>query len=261
MKITKTAIYEQVLVPNSFIDLLKHLSTPHPKWNDRTWMWRGQSDISWPVHSAAFRRLFPTNRNIKDEDIFNYEKDLLEQATHKGFRSIDGCLISDIELLARLQHHGAATRLIDFTRNMLIALWFACFYEPQKTGLLLGFHTAHIVGYEGEMDCRNYKEIHGWALDVDNPITWEPTSVSKRIAAQHSQFVYSRISTDVTGSLWFPKSEDSKKIIALSPSFKKETVKILEQLFDIRYHTIFPDLDGFGGANSHTMPKGYMHRW
>ena len=34
--------------------------------------------------------------------------------------------LSDLELLAELQHFGAATCLIDFSRSALVALWFAC---------------------------------------------------------------------------------------------------------------------------------------
>ena len=34
--------------------------------------------------------------------------------------------LSDLELLAELQHYGAATCLIDFTYNAQVALWMAC---------------------------------------------------------------------------------------------------------------------------------------
>jgi hypothetical protein len=33
--------------------------------------------------------------------------------------------LSDLELLLELQHYGAATGLVDFSRDFLIALWFA----------------------------------------------------------------------------------------------------------------------------------------
>ena len=32
----------------------------------------------------------------------------------------------DLSILAQLQHQGAATSLIDFSDNPLVALWFAC---------------------------------------------------------------------------------------------------------------------------------------
>ena len=39
---------------------------------------------------------------------------------------LNGERLSDLPLLAELQHFRAATCLIDFTRNALVALWFAC---------------------------------------------------------------------------------------------------------------------------------------
>jgi hypothetical protein len=47
--------------------------------------------------------------------------------------------LGDLELPARLQHHGAATRLLDCSRNPFVALWFACRWEPGQDGVLIGF--------------------------------------------------------------------------------------------------------------------------
>lgn len=63
-----------------------------------------------------------------------------------------GRKLTDFELLAKLQHHGAATRLIDVSRNMLVALWFTCSSEPEKTGLLFGLAAGVIIGLEGLME-------------------------------------------------------------------------------------------------------------
>ena len=44
-----------------------------------------------------------------------------------------------LELPARLQHHGAAIRLLDCSGNAFVALWLACRWEPDKDGVLIGF--------------------------------------------------------------------------------------------------------------------------
>ena len=43
-----------------------------------------------------------------------------------GHDQKNGQQLSDLEILAELQHFGAATCLIDFSRSALVALWFAC---------------------------------------------------------------------------------------------------------------------------------------
>ena len=89
---------------------------------------RGQADAAWKVESAAFRRLEESGGGTPDKkQIITYlQRDILEPARMNGYGSQNGQRLSDLELLAELQHHGAATCLIDFTREFLIAMWFAC---------------------------------------------------------------------------------------------------------------------------------------
>ena len=89
---------------------------------------RGQADAAWKVESSAFRRLEKDGDDTPDKKrIITYlQKDILEPARMNGYGIKDGQKLSDLELLAKLQHHGAATCLIDFTRELLVAMWFAC---------------------------------------------------------------------------------------------------------------------------------------
>lgn len=41
---------------------------------------------------------------------------------------------SELEVLTQLQHLGAATGLIDFTTEALVALWFACSEDLEEDG-------------------------------------------------------------------------------------------------------------------------------
>ena len=88
---------------------------------------RGQADAAWKIESAAFRRLKKSGDRPSKKRIIAYlKREILETVRMNGYGIKDGQKLSDLELLAELQHHGAATCLIDFTREFLIAMWFAC---------------------------------------------------------------------------------------------------------------------------------------
>ncbi|WP_237058266.1 FRG domain-containing protein [Microbulbifer sediminum] len=130
------------------------LAREHSSDRRNVHLWRGQSNIAWPIHSSAYRRLIRTNRVVNESSMQYYEEYLLRHATHQGYRFESGRELSDFELLAKLQHHGAATRLIDCSRNIMAALWFACASEPDKTGLLFGVDSDHLGGGENKPETR-----------------------------------------------------------------------------------------------------------
>jgi hypothetical protein len=100
--------------------------------------------------------------------------------------------LSELELLARLQHHGAATRLLDCTRNAYVALWFACRSDPEADGLLIGFELDEKAMH---LDTSLLK----WGIDEllaeadGRPLWWQPRSLSPRISAQQAVFVFGQV--------------------------------------------------------------------
>ena len=225
------------------------------------YMWRGQGDIAWSIDSAAYRKLNQTKKVVTENDLQRYEKDLLERASHQGFCYENGRRLSDFELLAKLQHHGAATRLVDCSRNLLVALWFASSGQKETTGLLLGCHSDHLGGSESKDESRSYTEIVERIKPREHPQTWQPPSVSPRISAQHAQFLYSTVCDKEQGSLWLDSKEKATLYIAITPKFKTYSLNVLREIFDIRGPTLFPDLDGFGMSNSVSGIDYGGHRW
>ncbi|WP_159019877.1 FRG domain-containing protein [Algibacter sp. L3A6] len=265
MREVQTKLYGKIQEPENFLELIELLTFLNV--DDRNvHMWRGQSNINWRIDHSAYRRLRLDKNQITDSDLINYEKNLLKQASLKGYRQQNGRILSDLELLAKLQHHGAATRLVDFTRNSLIALWFASSENLESDGLLIGLHTDFLGGYESEIQDYKYPFQLNILDETNHALTFEPPVVTPRVAAQHSQFIYSSLSIKKTGSLKLhPDSEGSNKKPNLFISVKKELKQkindILEKSFDLRYQTLFPDIDGFGDANSHQISKRKMWRW
>lgn len=259
MKMVTDDRFGSVNCPSNFNELIK-LILGHAIDRRCVHMWRGQASDKWLLDSGAYRRLMfdgvPTERQV-----CYYEKDLLRRATHKGFRFFEGRELSDFELLARLQHHGAATRLFDTTRNALVALYFACSSHPKENGMLFGIHSDSLGGSEGRPVLGDYDEIVRSAGKHDHPQTWQPTEVSKRIVVQHSQFVYSKTINGRHGSLDIGDVEKYLVTIRIAAKLKVCFLRIISEAFDINRSGLFPDLQGFSELNSANEPNYSSERW
>lgn len=90
--------------------------------------YRGMSDKSWkPIPSLARNRGLERNEaKIIDEFRKNYPEEFSR-------------LSSKFELLSNMQHYGLPTRLLDFTQNPLIALFFSCKEMNSEDGRVLCF--------------------------------------------------------------------------------------------------------------------------
>jgi hypothetical protein len=263
MKVSEHQLHGNIINPDNFNELFAEITQPSGKFSHRVWMWRGQSNIEWRIDSSAYRRLIAST-NYQGNDInkalISYEETLLNQATHRGYRYDGGRELTDFELLAKLQHHGAATRLVDFTRNALIGLWFACNENTEKSGILIGYDSHYLTGHEKEIEKRPYNEVIENLAHI-NPVTWEAPGVSARIAAQHSQFIYSNILDHKSGSLALPSDEEAYRKFQITAEVKKEAINVLSDVFDINRINIFPDIDGFAQGNSVNQNIADMHRW
>lgn len=148
---------------------------------------RGQANACWPLLSGAVRRL----RNAYGDDVLADQIELgrLLSDYHREklllpMQVIEGDQKSDVQRLSVLQHHGAATGLLDFTENVLVALWFACSEEPDKDGrvfvLDIGDHQFATNG-RGLVD----------PFDAGHEVVYyEPDrALGTRIVAQQSLFI------------------------------------------------------------------------
>ncbi len=260
MKTTDHGKFGEVWIPSGFQDLMEFVAGTVSE-PSAVRMWRGQAKSEWLLHSSAQRKLSAERNPVKENILSAYETNLLKQATHRGYRYVDGRELSDFELLARLQHHGAATRLIDTTRNFLVALYFACCSEGDSDGMVFGIHSDHLGGYEGLLLDGDYKTIVAGAGLHSHPQTWEPPVVSKRVAAQSSQFVYSAIVDQLHGSLAIDDCARGLLAIQIEASLKAGFMTILERTFDVRLLTLFPDIDGFGLTFGQDRDQYFSQRW
>lgn len=90
-------------------------------------MYRGQVNCEWDLTPKLFREKNSITQSIKYE--ISCFRPYLNGKTiyHKYYNS-------PLEHLINLQHYVAPTRLLDFTNDFFVALFFAC-YDPSKSSI------------------------------------------------------------------------------------------------------------------------------
>lgn len=77
------------------------------------------------IRSGAAVRLSESGKKYHYAQYIAYIKGLISSAKAKFPRNY-GSRLTDLDILADLQHNGAATCLVDFSKNILISIWHAC---------------------------------------------------------------------------------------------------------------------------------------
>ncbi len=271
-----STIWGKIPQPDNFIELMSLILEDKKKSGQNVSFWRGQAKISWKLDSSIVRKALKSNATLnsveKIEQTISMGEELMIGQAKKNLFDYDerGRKLSDIELLAKLQHFGAATRLVDFSKNVLIALWF-CVSDrnlANDTGILLGIDTDIIAGYGenffdfkqdystfcSKLEEHNYRgQTDIWMVDA--PVT------TQRISAQHSVFLCSICKKSAHGFFQLPEEDKYLKTIAISPSLKASTLEIISSHFDITPYTIFPDIEGFASAKSSQWNFNEFDRW
>lgn len=231
--------------------------------------WRGQSNLEWPLDSGAARRLsLATREDVDPENVLAaYERDLLHRTRLQGWGLHEGRPLGDLEVLARLQHHGAATRLLDFTRSVYVALWFAARTHPNEWGLLLGLDLLDAWRLE---DPATLKRTMPEILETagDRLGVWHPWALSPRMPAQSGFFLWGRAVRRPWGSVGpEPHAEPSDRpisrniptfvCVAVSPALKASMDLQAQSMFGFTSETLFPDFEGFAAAQGFREPTPF----
>lgn len=209
-------------------------------------IFRGHSKNQYTIQSSGVRRLvnsfkvYPTNKAI----IELHDEVLLENAKNMNYHHHEaGKVLSDLELLANLQHQGAATSLVDFTKNLSVALWFSCRSE-EHNGAVFIIEDETDVGLFKRMTqhALSNKTIHEILKETEDVLyIWKPPGLQTRILQQDSIFVF--------GLCEEVLNERSIKI-KIDKRAKKSIVELLDRVFNVALNTLFMDFDGFAMANS-----------
>ena len=232
------------------------------QFNDGQYLFRGVLNDTFEIQASAYRRLPEAERNNSSR-LLKINQRLIEDARSLGHDQKNGEQLSDLELLAELQHFGAGTCLIDFSRSALDALWFACLKNPKKeegetNGKVFAVRHDDVVRLRTVTPKLIKEDIDYFFQSDENGIyplyQWAPKLQNNRIIAQHSVFLFGGAQIEVAAKCVIIKSS------------KQEILKSLKEVSDITEATMYPDFDGFARLHAHDKPyiepdaQGYLQR-
>ena len=192
------------------------------------WIFRGQSDESWELLPKAGRSMAHTAKG-NDWAVFSiWRRKAVAYSTLPS---------NELECLAIAQHHGLATRLLDWSNNPLIAAFFACNANSDTDGAVYAFFPTSNIDKEN-FDEKAITEVRQYI----------PDSVSERIVGQSGRFTYHPDPREPISyrEIGYPFIGQQLKKIMIPFGAKTAIVNDLNAL-NINEATIFPGLDGLSG--------------
>ena len=209
------------------------------KFTPGEYVFRGIRNETYPIRASAYRRLKEERSFLK---FLQINKDLIDETILRGYDERNGRQLSQLEILAELQHHGAATCLIDFTYSAQIALWFACGQDSKTSQDSENPPNGKVFAVYNQLP--DFKEVKSNMLkdgiddflqdEEDSPLYyWQPRQQNSRIIAQQSIFLFG-----------CPEFEAYDECVILENA-KDNILTELKQVSGITEAMLFPDFEKF----------------
>jgi hypothetical protein len=219
------------------------------------WAFRGQQDARWPLLSSLARYL---HAYIPDRASWRQREErairIFRRKAH-NFLGDPSVLDNALRCLALMQHHGAPTRLLDFTKSPFVAGFFAL-ERATDDAAVYALNTPRLWGAvprgqpdmdRNSIDPRLPENFGRVFLPNTNAIIWtgEPTEMDRRLVAQSGTLVVpGMLDKPLDGILQHYEGRDTLLTkIVLPLSVREEAMKALYRM-NITNATLFPDLDG-----------------
>lgn len=246
---------------------LQHITKP-PYSN---WAFRGERDAKWPLYSSLSRYL--QNFGVAQAAWPDQEARIIRIFKRKAHQYLNKppAVDDDFQWLALMQHHGAPTRLLDFTWSPYVAAFFAL-ERTLADGVVWALNPARIDSSRApkpaRMDPRDPGNFQRYYLKGNHRFIWmgEPYTMNSRLIAQSGTFaVPGVLDAPIEGILNDADQENILAKFVMTKAMREVGMRELYRM-NITYATLFPDLDGLAksmayelefhwGFNPRTMEK------
>ena len=187
---------------------------------EKEWIFRGHENDGFSL-KPSIARIEPREGTIQ-----SMESDMLAEFQRRYLNTpSDGW-----GLLALAQHHGLPTRLLDWTRNPLVAMFFAV-DKPSKSKISAVWAYRYNLVATKNLDPFTIKKIH----------VFHPSHVTVRITAQQGCFtVHPPPFYDMRT---VQRTDEELVKFTIERQYRTQIKNDLDRL-GFNYASLFPDLDG-----------------
>lgn len=201
----------------SFTELHEALE-PYQKSN--LWLFRGHSNPGWELIPKAGRQPY-----LDSNDEINFEAWLRRAVEFTDLSKLDVW-----DSLAVAQHHGLATRLLDWSYNPLSAAFFAVSEGSDTDSVIFAYHSKWYVLRDKVIPFK-----------YEGVTRFKPRGVAQRITRQGGIFtLHCPPHLALSDRL---RAEDILEKIIIDKSYTKQLSFDLS-FYGVNRMTLFPDLDG-----------------
>jgi hypothetical protein len=215
----------------SFSHLIEIIET---KDKDNLVLFRGQ-----PNDDKLLPKIARQNPKFNSVDV---EKKMIKDLNRRSSEFLQSTMHTEWDWLALGQHHGLSTRLLDWTSNPLVAIWFAC----NSKNIIADYSVVwlYIVPDDALLDIEKDKT----PFNTGKTKVYQPNIVGKRLLTQSGWFTAHKYSSTVNPNRFVPfeSNADQKDNLFKVRIPKKLRLKFIEVLdtCGVNASTVFPELDG-----------------
>ncbi|RMA66573.1 FRG domain-containing protein [Ulvibacter antarcticus] len=227
--------------------------------NMHSWIYRGQSNASWPMVSSLSRYLISFKVH---KDAWSHQEERLLRIFKRKAHHFLNHLPNDneaFEWLALMQHFGTPTRLIDFSFSPYVSAFFAIHRTTIDSAVWAIFppnfdRDDTVTLMDGtklnpkEMWMRTENSYENNFLPGTNNflVMGEPEKMNQRLIAQAGTFVVPGVLDKTLESVvlnYYPDGDKCIKKIILKKDIRDEAMRDLYRS-NITESTLFPGIDG-----------------
>ncbi len=235
-----------------------------------TWIYRGQSE-DWPLKTSLERAC--ERSNIKLHDAPSLEQSLITNFRRRYDGNDQQFVLSDtLYCLALMQHHGAPTRLLDWTYSPYVALYFALEFSYGSSVVwcvnqMWWSKKARLIMGDRRYEQRNKYETRNDASFIPLYMNEKPYKMvglenpfffNQRLNIQQGVFLCSgNVAVSFEENLKaLEEWQNANAVIKIQCEMSiEDRLRALKELHKMNIHreSLFPGLDGFAQALSHRL--------